>query len=62
MSMMATAETPAFDRPDAADWLAKPFFIGLLVGEALSAGFWLVTHILLATSGYAFHAVRSMPG
>ncbi len=40
---------------------AKPFFIGLLVGEAVAAGFWLVINILLATTGHEFHAVRIMP-
>lgn len=40
---------------------AKPFFIGLLVGEAVAAGFWLVTNLILATTGQPFHAARIMP-
>lgn len=40
---------------------AKPFFIGMLVGEAVAAGFWLILNLCLATLGQPYQAVRILP-
>jgi hypothetical protein len=40
----------------------KPFFIGLIVGEGVAAGFWLVVGIVLSAMGKEFSAVNIMPG
>ncbi len=39
----------------------KPLFIGLIFGEALSTGLWLVITMLLAANGYEFKVVRFLP-
>ncbi len=41
---------------------AKPFFLGLIVGESAAAGFWLALGILLSALGLPYHAVNIMPG
>lgn len=40
----------------------KPFFIGLIVGEGVAAGFWLVVGIVLSALGKDYSAVNIMPG
>lgn len=40
---------------------AAGVFIGLIFGEALAAGAWLVINILLASAGYDYHPVRFLP-
>jgi hypothetical protein len=40
---------------------AKPFFIGLIFGEALVSGFWLVINLLLAANGKNFENVQFLP-
>lgn len=39
----------------------KPLFIGLIFGEALSTGLWLLITMILATNGYEFRVVRFLP-
>jgi hypothetical protein len=41
---------------------AKPFFLGLIVGESAAAGFWLAMGILLNLFNLPYHAVNIMPG
>lgn len=41
---------------------AKPFFIGLIVGESMAAAFWLVTGIVLSSMNLTYRAVNIMPG
>ena len=41
---------------------AKPFFLGLIVGESAAAAFWLVLGIVLSGMGLPYHAVNIMPG
>jgi hypothetical protein len=41
---------------------AKPFFLGLIVGESAAAGFWLAMGIVLNAMGLPYHAVNIMPG
>jgi hypothetical protein len=41
---------------------ARPFFIGLIVGESAAAGFWLVVGIILSTLGLPYRPVLIMPG
>jgi hypothetical protein len=41
---------------------AKPFFLGLIVGESTAAGFWLVMGVLLSSFNLPYHAVNIMPG
>jgi hypothetical protein len=40
---------------------AKPFFIGLIVGEAGAAAFWLVVTLVLNALGLEFHAIQLLP-
>jgi hypothetical protein len=40
----------------------KPTFIGLIVGESMAAGFWLVMSIVLDAAGVAYKPVLIMPG
>jgi hypothetical protein len=40
---------------------AKPFFIGIIFGEALAAGFWLVVNLILAGTGHAYKVVNFLP-
>ena len=39
----------------------KPFFIGLIVGESVAAGFWLVVGIVLSQLGVAYSPINIMP-
>lgn len=39
----------------------RPIVIGLLVGESVAAGFWLLTSVVLNANGYFYHAYRVMP-
>lgn len=41
---------------------AKPFFIGLIVGESIAAGFWLIMGIVLSSIGMEYRPVHIMPG
>jgi hypothetical protein len=41
---------------------AKPFFLGLIVGESAAAGFWLAMGILLNAMNLPYRAVNIMPG
>lgn len=41
---------------------AKPFFIGLIVGESMAAGGWLVVGIVLSALGVPYRPVSIMPG
>ncbi len=41
---------------------AKPFFLGLIVGESAAAAFWLVLGIALSSAGLPYRAVNIMPG
>ena len=41
--------------------LARPFFIGLIVGESVAAGTWLIVALVLNASGLPFHAYFISP-
>jgi hypothetical protein len=41
---------------------SRPFFLGLIVGESLAAGFWLVMGIVLSSLGLPYRPVNIMPG
>ena len=41
---------------------AKPFFLGLIVGESGAAGAWLVIGIILNALGIPYRPVNIMPG
>jgi hypothetical protein len=41
---------------------AKPFFLGVIVGESAAAGFWLVVGIVLSTLGLPYRPINIMPG
>jgi hypothetical protein len=41
---------------------ARPFFLGLIVGESAAAGFWLVVSFVLAARGVPYRSVNIMPG
>jgi hypothetical protein len=41
---------------------AKPFFIGLIVGEGIAAAFWLVMGIALSAMNIPYRPVNIMPG
>jgi hypothetical protein len=40
---------------------ARPIFIGLIIGEAGTAAFWLVVNLILASSGLAYHRISLFP-
>lgn len=40
---------------------ARGIFIGLIFGEALAAGVWLVINMLLASAGYDYYPIRFLP-
>jgi hypothetical protein len=40
---------------------AKPLFLGLIVGEAAAAGFWLLMGIAMSELGVPYEAIRIMP-
>jgi hypothetical protein len=41
---------------------AKPIFLGLIVGDSVAAGFWLILNIILSFAGVTYRAVNIMPG
>jgi hypothetical protein len=41
---------------------AKPFFLGLIVGESMAAGFWLVMGIVLGSMNLPYRPINIMPG
>jgi hypothetical protein len=41
---------------------ARPFFLGLIVGESAAAGFWLVVSFVLSLMGVPYRAINIMPG
>jgi hypothetical protein len=41
---------------------AKPFFIGLIVGESAAAGFWLVSGIVMNWLNIPYNPINIMPG
>jgi hypothetical protein len=41
---------------------AKPFFLGLIVGDSVAAGFWLVLDVILSIAGVSYKAIIVMPG
>jgi hypothetical protein len=41
---------------------AKPFFLGLIVGESVAAGFWLLLGIVLSALGLPYRTINIMPG
>ena len=41
---------------------AKPFFLGLIAGEAIAAGLWLVLGLVFSAAGLPYEPVRIMPG
>lgn len=40
---------------------ARPFFVGLILGDCLTAGVWLIVAMVLAGGGYTYHAISVMP-
>lgn len=41
---------------------ARPFFLGIIVGESVAAGVWLLASIVLSLLGYLYVQVTVMPG
>ena len=41
---------------------ARPIFIGLIVGEAGAAGFWVAVSLIRIAMGLDFEEVRFLPG
>jgi hypothetical protein len=41
---------------------AKPFFLGLIVGESTAAAVWLVIGVVLSSLGMPFRPINIMPG
>jgi hypothetical protein len=41
---------------------ARPFFLGLIVGESAAAGFWLLLGVILNAAGLPYRPVNIMPG
>jgi hypothetical protein len=41
---------------------ARPMFLGLIVGEAAAAAFWLIISLLLNTMGLPYHPIKLLPG
>jgi hypothetical protein len=41
---------------------AKPFFLGLIVGESMAAAFWLLISILLSSLSIPYRPINIMPG
>jgi len=41
---------------------ARPFFMGLIVGESMAAGFWLVMGIVLSSMHLPYRPINIMPG
>jgi hypothetical protein len=40
---------------------AKPFFVGMIFGEAVAAGLWLIITLILAQTGYDYHPITFLP-
>jgi hypothetical protein len=40
----------------------KPFMLGLIVGESVAAGFWLIMGMALSAMDVTYQAVRVLPG
>jgi hypothetical protein len=40
----------------------RPIFLGLIVGEASVAGFWLIASLVLHSMGFDYYSVRLLPG
>jgi hypothetical protein len=40
---------------------ARPVFVGLIFGEAIAAGIWMVVTLSLVSMGYAVERVRLLP-
>jgi hypothetical protein len=40
---------------------AKPFMIGLVVGESVAIGFWLIVALVLSSMGISYQTVRVLP-
>jgi hypothetical protein len=40
---------------------ARPFFLGIILGECAAAGLWLIVGIVLSTMGVTYRAVNIMP-
>lgn len=40
---------------------AKPLFVGMIFGEAIAAGVWLMVSLLLAWSGVEYRPVPMLP-
>ncbi len=41
---------------------ARPYFIGMILGEAAVAGFWLVVAFVLSSQGSLYQSIRLLPG
>jgi hypothetical protein len=41
---------------------ARPFFLGLVIGEAAAAAFWLLVAIVLSASGQMYQPINLLPG
>jgi hypothetical protein len=42
--------------------LARPVFIGLIIGEVSAASFWLIVSLVLNAMGREYHAILLLPG
>ncbi len=40
---------------------ARPLFVGLIFGEALAAGVWMIISLILATCGYDYQSIPMLP-
>jgi hypothetical protein len=40
---------------------ARTFFLGLVIGEAAAAGFWLIVSLVRVAMGLDYHAIRLFP-
>jgi len=41
---------------------ARPLFLGLVIGEAAAAAFWLLVAIVLSASGQMYQPINLLPG
>jgi hypothetical protein len=39
----------------------RPFFIGLIVGEAVAATIWMIVSLVLAQFGMEYYAIKLLP-
>jgi hypothetical protein len=42
-------------------YAARPVFIGLIIGETLAAGFWLIVSFIFALNGMEYHTIQLLP-